>query len=267
MKTKILVLITAILAASIMMTSCGAAKQSASETEQNAAADNTVSVGNQTGEGSKLPEGSPAGTEEKVPENGAQAPGESSIGTILLSVNPEIEIDYDKNGIVIRLEGRNSDGKQIVASYGDFTGKNCTEVSRELIQMTYDAGFFEKDIGGRDRNIIVKLEHGSEKVDDDFLEEVAEGVRAIVKSKNRSSSTVVVDKKDLNAKGLIGLDAAKEIVLAQLGIPEAKFTDKEYELDDGVYEFEFNVGNIEYEYEVNAYTGKILEIDKEIDDD
>ena len=39
----------------------------------------------------------------------------------------------------------------------------------------------------------------------------------------------------------------------------ADFTEREYELDDGVYELEFTANGVEYEYEVNAFNGKVLE--------
>ena len=36
----------------------------------------------------------------------------SESGVLILSVNPEIQIDYDENGIVTAITGRNEDGKK-----------------------------------------------------------------------------------------------------------------------------------------------------------
>ncbi len=44
-------------------------------------------------------------------------------GTILLSVNPEIEVEYDDQGMVLEIEGVNDDGKTIVADYEGYKGK------------------------------------------------------------------------------------------------------------------------------------------------
>ncbi len=186
------------------------------------------------------------------------APGEEIAGTILLSVNPEIEIEYDRNGLVVELEGNNADGKAIVAQYPDHKGKSCVQVVSDLVNKIYASGTFELELDGSPKNIVVKLEKGSSYPNEEFLQQVAEGVRTAVSSQGSQSSTMVVDNKDLNETGLIGLEKAKELVLAQLGLTEADFTQKEYDLDDGVYELEFTNGGVEYEYDVDGRTGKIL---------
>ncbi len=69
----------------------------------------------------------------------------------------------------------------------------------------------------------------------------------------------------------IGLEAAKKIALshANVSASEATFTKAKQDRDDGrvVYELEFFVGNVEYEYEIDAISGRILDYDREIDDD
>ncbi|MCD7832287.1 MAG: PepSY domain-containing protein [Firmicutes bacterium] len=68
----------------------------------------------------------------------------------------------------------------------------------------------------------------------------------------------------------ISVDEAKAIALSHAGYSASQVTFSKAKLDkdDGVtvYEIEFYVGNIEYEYEINAATGAILEYDSEVDD-
>ena len=191
----------------------------------------------------------------------------AAAGTMLLSVNPEIEIDYDDKGKVLEIEGKNDDGKNVVKGYTSYEGKDCEAVVKELVEKIYEGGYFEKTVGGHEKNIVVKLAEGSKYPDDDFLEDVAEGVRGAVKNCHLESSAITVDEDDYAENGYIGLEKAKELVLAQLGLKEATFTDREYSLDDGVYELEFTANGVEYEFEVNAVTGKILEADYEHNDD
>ena len=82
--------------------------------------------------------GSPAGTGSSQGAAGnsepvMQADAGGSVGTVLLSVNPEIEIDYDKAGNVVALTGLNADGQAVLASYTGYEGKACTAVVSELV--------------------------------------------------------------------------------------------------------------------------------------
>ena len=60
----------------------------------------------------------------------------------------------------------------------------------------------------------------------------------------------------------ISRDEAKNIALEHAGVNN--ITDFKIELDDNKYEIEFSAGHLDYDYEINATTGKI--IDYEIDD-
>lgn len=62
---------------------------------------------------------------------------------------------------------------------------------------------------------------------------------------------------------VIGVDAAKQIALDNAGVSSASFTKAYLDYDDGirVYDIEFNTDNKEYDYEIDAHTGKILDRD------
>ena len=67
-------------------------------------------------------------------------------GTVLLSVNPEIEMDYDDLGNVVALTGRNQEAQTLLASYTGYEGRPCTQVVGELVD-EINAG----RAGGRDQ--------------------------------------------------------------------------------------------------------------------
>ncbi len=64
---------------------------------------------------------------------------------------------------------------------------------------------------------------------------------------------------------------AKEIALNHASVNASDISQYkiEYEKDDGIWEYEisFNVGNTEYDYIINAENGKIIESEKDYDDD
>ena len=66
----------------------------------------------------------------------------------------------------------------------------------------------------------------------------------------------------------ISAERAKQIALSHAGVGGANFTKVELDTDDGVqvYEIEFKVGNVEYEYDINAISGEIISSKSEVDD-
>lgn len=70
-----------------------------------------------------------------------------------------------------------------------------------------------------------------------------------------------------NNEAVISADKAKEIALKHAGVAAAKATGlkAEYDVDDGrkVYDVEFRVGRVEYEYEINAVSGAVIGYEKD----
>ena len=219
--------------------------------------------------------GSPAGTGSSQGAAGnsepvMQADAGGSVGTVLLSVNPEIEIDYDKAGNVVALTGLNADGQAVLASYTGYEGKACTAVVSELVDEINAGGYFDATIDGHEKNIVLKMERGSAYPSDQFLNDLAEAVRLVVEADQIGSQTVALDSDDYDDaygdKGYINAAAAQNILSAQLGRDDIQFVEKDYDLDDGEYEVEFVLDGVEYEYEVNAVTGKVTEMDLDYQD-
>ena len=66
------------------------------------------------------------------------------------------------------------------------------------------------------------------------------------------------------APSIISSDQAKNIAFGHAGV--GNVSDLSIDLDDGKYEIDFKSGGYEYEYEINAANGAILESKKEADD-
>ena len=74
--------------------------------------------------------------------------GNKESGTLILSVNPEIEINYDSQGNVTSVQGVNDDGKEIVEGYLGYEGKDCETVLDDLIRKINEAGYFSDTVDG-----------------------------------------------------------------------------------------------------------------------
>ncbi len=75
--------------------------------------------------------------------------------------------------------------------------------------------------------------------------------------------SVIVPKPADDSLSYISVEQAKEIALADSGVPaeNATFTKAKFDKDNGahIYEVEFTAGGAEYEYEMNAVSGAIIE--------
>lgn len=71
-------------------------------------------------------------------------------------------------------------------------------------------------------------------------------------------------------RGRLSQDEAINIALNHAGLTrsQVRFDDIELDEDDGylIWEIEFDAGNYEYEYEINARNGSIIEWEREYDD-
>lgn len=67
-----------------------------------------------------------------------------------------------------------------------------------------------------------------------FLDDVTDSARYTLKDCGLKSSTVTVNTSELDHKGRIGIQKARELALAHAGLKDAVFSEGEYDLDDGI---------------------------------
>lgn len=94
---------------------------------------------------------------------------------------------------------------------------------------------------------------------------------ALLYVSRQSDDSAVTQSGAVNESSYIGVEAAKKAAFDHAGVSESDVTklEVEYDNDDGVmvYEVDFHVGTTEYDYEIDAKTGKVLKAEKEKDDD
>ena len=196
-------------------------------------------------------------------------------GILTLSVNPEIQIEYDREGRVTALAGQNDDGKEIVEAYPDYIGKSCEEVLQGLIVEINEAGYFVDEIDGNQKNIVLQLEPGSLLPSANFLSDMSASTQEAVSGLSLTSGIVTIGDddydpayaKDGGLSPYITLEKAQEIALTQANVKsaDAVFEDKEFDHDDGtpIFELEFTANGNEYEYDIHAVTGKVIRAEHE----
>ena len=117
--------------------------------------------------------------------------------------------------------------------------------------------------------MIYEVEFEYNQLDYDFDIKATDGTILHMKENVESSKTS--QPVENISTSYIGKEKAKEIVFNHANVKESQVTNLwiEMDSDDGqmIYEVEFNVGSKEYDYEVSATSGKVIDYDVETDDD
>lgn len=133
-------------------------------------------------------------TEETAVVSGNEAAVPESGGTLILKVNPEIAVEYDANGRVTAVYGRNEDGREIVEKYRDYIGKECHEAVEDLVGLIHEAGYFVEEVEGENRKITIEIERGSVLPEEGFIDEIVTGVQTYVEDMQLGSAVVAGDQ-------------------------------------------------------------------------
>lgn len=108
-------------------------------------------------------------------------------------------------------------------------------------------------------------EEAAEEAPAATTEEVTEAPTEAPAEDTPTTDAAAEDTAKEDAQADIGVDKATEIALADAGLKAAdvEFTKQNSDIDDGVsiYEIEFISGETQYEYDIDAATGKILDKD------
>lgn len=152
------------------------------------------------------------------------------------------------------------EAKEIAFNHANVDGSKATFDDEEYderhneyeLEFHVDGVEYEYDISGTDGTI---LEAEKDDADDDRDDNDGQDDRS--------------EKEDKENSEFISLDEAKEIAFDHAGVDgsKAKFDDEELDESDKEYELEFYVDGVEYEYDIHAVTGEILDVEKNNDDD
>lgn len=188
---------------------------------------------------------------ENVNLNQAQASAPSVKSSELVSVSPDKAIDIALNHAGVSRENAVMFG---APSLDEENGKAHYDVEFEYNGFEYDYEVAVAD------GSVLKAEKEAEKVSAPAKDKAPEKSEAAVSKENKSNK---------NNNGYISVEAAKQKALddADVKAEDAVFLKAYYDSDDIVphYDVKFEANGYEYEYEVKASDGSVLEkdVDKE----
>jgi len=130
-----------------------------------------------------------------------------------------------------------------------------------------DVTFVKVELELEDNRLVYDVEFYSGNVEYDYDIDAVSG--AIVSADKDIENYVIPAQPSTEAQASeISVEKAKQIALSHAGVGSARFTKAKIDYENGVkvYEIEFKVGNMEYEYDINVLNGAIVSSSAEIDD-
>ena len=190
------------------------------------------------------------------------------------------EYDYDIAYESGRILGYDHDAQTILpaASERKISLEEARETALEHAGLKEaDIIFVKEDLEYDDGQAVYELEFYVDGAEYDYEVSASTGkilsydydAESYVPSAGAASTGKEASNESAGSSG-ITLEQAKAKALEHAGLSgsQVRFTKAKKDYDDGrtVYEIEFREGRMEYEYEINASTGRIIEWDKEYDD-
>jgi len=147
------------------------------------------------------------------------------------------------------------EAKRIALAHAKLVEKDVTFVKVEL----EDNNRYEYDVDFYSRNVEYDYE--------------IDAVSGAILSADRDIENYVIPTQPSTAAANsqtseISVERAKQIALSHAGVGSARFKKAKLDYENGVkvYEIEFKVGNLEYEYDINVSNGAIVSSSVEVDD-
>ena len=182
--------------------------------------------------------------------------------------NLHYETDYEKGVLVYDVEFE-ADGKEyeyeLRASDGKIMEKSVKKISLAKARKNATVSATLKQLKSVANKAASKQKETKANTSSASKSTTKKTTSSSSASKTTSASKSSGTKTSTSSGSYIGVDKAKSIALKHAGksASSVSFTKAKLDKDDGkvVYEIEFRSGRTEYEYDIDAYSGKILEYD------
>lgn len=200
--------------------------------------------------------GSGAGSSESTSgtEDTSQVATPIASGMLVVNANGSINVSYDKDGLVLDLEGIDENGIELVSEYEDYLGESCSSVVCTLIKNSSAAGYLAES-----NFVVIKQAVGSQLPGTNFLDELTTDAKAALETAGASAALLVISEEDLDDDGYINLETAKDLALAHLKLEDFDLFDGTTAPVNGVYGFHVTSGSLEEDLLVDAVTGAVCQ--------
>jgi len=207
------------------------------------------------------------------------------VNSFTMDINPSIEIISNRLEKVVEIKPLNEDAEALLLNY-TLREKDLEKVVDDLVDLMILTGYIS---GGQDNKVTITVT--DEQSQKKYVDKVNQMITAYLENKqieavvmtqiidsstNQNDLTIMADGSTqeklieptslLEDKQVTGIEAAKKIAL---GLVNGEVIKLEFDDDDNdsKYEIEIRHDGKEYEIEIDAYTGKVIEFEKDDDEE
>lgn len=176
-------------------------------------------------------------------------------GIIMVNAGAPVEVMYNSSGSVLLIEGFGEKGLALASTLQSCVGTPCADAVYNVITKTREGNFLPINAS----TVILKYTKDSMIPDDTFINNVLGYAQNAIPG---LTITQVLDK-DLDSRGYIGADKAKELLELYLASAVIPKIDGQLKPTKGVYYLSASIDKELSYYTLNAITGDISPCTKE----
>ena len=118
-------------------------------------------------------------------------------GTLVVTANASVRITYGTDGLVLKVEGTNEDGENLMESFEALLGSSCSEVVSRIIRESAGRTYL-----GKLTYAAVKHEKGSGTPGTNFLEGIESAAKRALETASSEAKLVMITQDKLDADGI-----------------------------------------------------------------
>lgn len=196
--------------------------------------------------------GAKPGAATTTPTTGEAVQGPvAAEGILVVTADASVTIAYDVKGLVQKVEANNTEAAELLATYDEQTGFDCSVVVTKIIK---DCAAMSM---GEMTHVMIKQTKGSGSPDENFMKNIESAAKTALENAESSAKLVMVTPEQQDNNNHIDPKVAKTLIMAYLGVDSLDSiygTDKPVE---GYYSFYVTADELEEEVHVNAATGAV----------
>lgn len=196
------------------------------------------------------PNNNPNSTTTPPTGAGSQGPVVAK-GVLVVTANASVTIAYDVDGLVQKLEANNPEAEELLETYDDQTGFDCSVVVTKIVKDCVAKSM------GQMTHVMIKQTKGSGNPTEDFMKNIESVVTTAMTNANSTAKLVMVTPEQQDNNAHIDPKVAKTLVMAFLGVDKLDSIYGTEKPVEGYYSFYVTCDDMEEEVHVNAVTGAV----------